>query len=238
MSDINNCEYSRAQKVWEELNIKTLGEYHDLYLKTDVLLLYNMFETFRNTCLQHYQHDPAHFYTSPGLAWQAFLKKTDLRLELLTNSDMLLMFEHGIRGGITQAVKRYVKANNKYMGDKFNPIAIISVSQYLDVNKLYGWGMSQPLPAGGFRWVDVNPNDIKELVKRKSKGYLLEVDGKYYKELHDLQNDLPFMCEKMKINGVEKLVPNLNDKKNYVIHIEALNQALKHGSPRKGSSAN
>ena len=82
MSGINNCEYARAQKVWKEFNIKNLGEYHDLYLKTDVLLLCNVFESFRNTCLQHYQLDPAHFYTSPGLAWQACLKKTGVRLEL------------------------------------------------------------------------------------------------------------------------------------------------------------
>ena len=84
-------------------------------------------------------------------------------------------------------------------------------------------------PTGGFRWVDVNPNDITELVKRKNKGYLLEVNVKYPKELHNLHNDLPFMCEKMEINGVKKLVPNLYDKNSYVIHIEALNQALKHG---------
>ena len=91
------------------------------------------------------------------------------------------------------------------------------------MNNLYGWAMSQLLPTGGFKWVD----DISKL--SKCKGYLLEVDGKYPKELHDLHNDLPFMCEKMEINHVEKLIPNLYDKKNYIIHIEALNQALRHG---------
>ena len=105
MSGINNCEYARAQKVWEEFTNKNLGEYHDHYLKTNVLLLCNVLEAFSNTCLQHYQLDPAHFYTSPGLAWQACLKKTGVRSELLTNPDMLLMFECKIRGGITQAVK-------------------------------------------------------------------------------------------------------------------------------------
>ena len=91
------------------------------------------------------------------------------------------------------------------------------------------WGMSQLLPTGGFRWVNVNPNDISRLTKCQDKGYLLEVDVKYPKELHDLHIDLPFMCEKMKINKVEKLVPNLYDKRNYVIHIRVLDQALKHG---------
>ena len=173
-----------------------------------------MFEAFRDTCLEYYQLDLAHFYMSPGLAWQVCLKKTGIKLELLTDPNMLLMFECRIRGGITQAVHQYAKANNKY-----------SFLQYLDANNLYGWAMSQPLLTRGFRWVDVS--DISKL--SKGKGYLLEVDVKYPKELHSLHNNLPFMCEKMKINGVEKLIPNLRDKKNYIIHIEALNQALKHG---------
>ena len=139
------------------------------------------------------------------------------------------MFERGIRGGITQAVRKYASANNKYMGDKFNPKEDTTYLQYLDANNLYGWGMSQPLPAGGFKWTDVNPNEISELATRTDKGYLLEVDVSYLKELHNPHNDLPFMCERTEINGVEKLVPNLRDKKNYVIHIQALNQALQHG---------
>ena len=89
--------------------------------------------------------------------------------------------------------------------------------------------MSQPLPAGGFKWIKVKPEDISKLINLKNKGYLLKVDVKYPKELHDFHNDLPFMCEKLKINGVEKLVPNLFDKKKYVIHIRALDQALQHG---------
>ena len=151
-----------------------------------------------------------------------------VELELITDFDMLLMFERGIRGGITQAVHRYAKAHSKYMGNKFNHEEPSIFIQYIDVNNLYGWAMSQKLSTGGFRWVHVGPDDINELAKHKDKGYLLEVDVKYPKELHDLHNDLPFMCEKMEINGVEKLVPNLNDKQNYVIHIEALNQVIKH----------
>ena len=229
MSSISEEDYQHAQRVWKEFGIRDLGDYHDLYLRTDVVLLANMFEAFRDTCLKHYKLDPAHFYTSPGLAWRACLKCTGIKLELLTDPDMLLMFERGIRGGITQAVHKYASANNKYMGDKFNPNEDTTYLQYLDANNLYGWAMSQPFPTGGFKWVDVNPNKISELAARTDKGYLLEVDVSYPKELHNPHNDLPFMFERMEINGAEKLVPSLRDKKNYVIHIQALNQALQHG---------
>ena len=189
----------------------------------------NIFEAFRDVCLENYDLDPAHFYTAPGLAWKVCLKKTRIRLELLLDPDMLLMFERGIRGGITQSVHRWAKANNPYMGSKFNPDEKTNHLQYLDANNLYGWAMSQPLPTGKFKWVEVKPNEIRKLVKRKDKGYLLEVNVKYPKELHDSHNDLPFMCERMKINRVEKLIPNLFDRRKYVIHIRALDQALKHG---------
>ena len=139
------------------------------------------------------------------------------------------MFEWGIRGGITQAVCKYASANNKYMGDKLDPKSECSYLQYLDANNLYGWAMSQPLPAGGFKWADVNPNEISELATRTDKGYILEIDLSYPKDLHNSHNDLSFMCESMEINGVEKLVPNLRDKKSYVIYIQALAQALQHG---------
>ena len=140
---------------------------------------------------------------------------------------MLLMFKKGIRGGITQAVHRYAKANNKYMGD---PKEKNSFLQYLDANNLYAWATSQLLPTGGFKWVnDLSGFTPGRLAKHGSKGYLLEVDFKYPKELHDLHDDLPFMWEKLKINKVEKLVPNLYDKQKYVIHIRALDQALKDG---------
>ena len=228
MSLISENDYQYAQRVWKEFGIHNLGDYHDLYLRTDVVLLANVFEAFRDTCLKHYKLDPAHFYKSPGLAWRACLKCTGIRLELLTDPDMLLMFERGIRGRITQAVHKYAAANNPYMGDKFNPNEDTTYLQYLDTNNLYGWAMSQPLPTGGFKWVDVNPNEISELATRTDKGYILEVDVTYPKDLHDSHNDLPFMCERMEINGVEKLVPNLRDKKSYVIHIQALNQALQH----------
>ena len=229
MSSISEEDYQHTQRVWEEFGIHNLGDYHDLYLRTDVVLLPNVYEAFRATCLRHYKPDPAHFCTSPGLAWKACLKRTGIKLELLIDPDMLLMFERGIRGGITQAVRKYTAANNPYMGDKFDPNEDTTYLRYQDANNLHGWAMSQPLPTEGVKWVDVNPNKISELATRTDKGYILEADVSYLKDLHNSQNDCPFMCERMEINGVEKLVPNLRDKKSYVIHIQALNQALQHG---------
>ena len=177
--------------------------------------------------MKHYGLDPANFYTSPGLAWKACLKKTGIKLELLQDPDMLLMFEAGIRGGITQAVHRYAAEKNKYM-DNYNPSNPSSYIQYLNVNNLYGWAMSQPLPTGGFKWVNVNPNRIHELVNG-DKGYLLVVDVRYPTEIYDSHDELPFLSERMEINGVTKLVPNLRNKNKYVIHVRALAQALEHG---------
>ena len=157
---------------------KTLSCDHDNYLRTDVLLLADVFETFQDTCLSHYKLDPAHFYNAPGLAWQALLKTAteccehekkregcelcldEFRLELLTDIDMLLIVGKGIRGGITEAVKRYDKANNKYMKDLYNPNEESIYLQYLDANNLYGWAMVQKLPTHGFLWKeaeDVTP---------------------------------------------------------------------------------
>ena len=117
------------------------------------------------------------------------------------------MFQRGIRGGITQAVRKYASANNKYMGDKFHPNEDTTYLYYLDVNNLYGWSMSQPLSTGGFKWVDLNVNEISELATLTDKGYVLEVDVSYPKDLHDSHNDLPFMYERMEINGVESWYP-------------------------------
>ena len=233
MKGISDRDYERAEQVWYTMREKTLGGYHDVYLRTDVLLLADVFETFRETCLEHYKLDPAHFYTAPGLTWQAALKYTGQTLELLTDVDMLLMFERGIRGGISQTVHRYAKANNKYMGDLYASEEESSFLQYLDANNLYGWAMVQKLPTGKFKWMgdleQFTAEKIAELVKKDKRGYILEVDVDYPKELHKLHNELPFLPERMKISKVEKLVPNLKNKRKYVIHIRALDQVLKHG---------
>ena len=150
LEHIVDLDYAHAQKVWDVFEIKNLGEYHDLYVQSDTLLLADIFENFRNMCLNIYELDPVYFVSAPGLAWQACLKKTKVELELLTDYDMLLMIEKGIRGGICQAVHRYAKANNKYMKNYDKSIES-SYIEYLDANNFYGWAMSQTLPVEGFK---------------------------------------------------------------------------------------
>ena len=195
-----------------------------------------MFENFRDMCLKQYELDPAHFLSSPGLAWQACLKKTNLELELLTDYDMLLMVEEGIRGGIYHSIHRYAKANNKYMKN-YNNNEESSFIQYLDANNLYGWAMSKKLPVNGFKWTDtsetsakhvINEEFIKNYNENNDKGYIFEVDVKYPKRLHELHSDLPFLSERMEVNKCKKLVCNLFNKKKYVAHINNLKQALNH----------
>ena len=142
---ISDGDYGHAQKVWETFGCRSLGDYHDLYLRTDVLLLTDVFETFRKTCLQQYGLDPAHYYTSPGLSWDALLKKTGVELELLTDYDQHLFTEKGMWGGISMVSKRYAKANNP-MVEGYDSSKPKSHILYLDANNLYGWAMSQPLP--------------------------------------------------------------------------------------------
>ena len=117
LKDITDKDYTHAQKVFEQLKLKSLGDYHDLYVQSDTRLLADVFENFRNKFIEIYELDPARFLSASGLAWQACLKKTGVELELLIDIDMLLMIEKGIGGGICHAIYRYAKANNKYMKD-------------------------------------------------------------------------------------------------------------------------
>ena len=129
---------------------KNISDYHDLYVQTDTLLLADVFENLADVCLEIYELDPSYFYSAPGLAWKACLKKTKVKLELLTDTDMLLMIEKGIRGGMCQSTYRYAKANNKYMKN-YDKNQESSYLEYLDANNLYGWAMSIKLPVNGFK---------------------------------------------------------------------------------------
>ena len=145
---------------------------------------------------------------------------------------MLLMVEKGIRGWITQATKRYAKAKNKYMKDLYNPDEESVYLEYMDTNNLYGWAIINNLPTHRFlqkKAEDFTPEKIDELVKKERRGYLLEVHVKHPKELHENHNELPFLAKRMKIGRAKKLVPNLKNKKRYVVHIKALDEALNHG---------
>ena len=217
MENIEDIDYRHGNNVFKRFKLKNLGEYHDLYVQSDTLLLADVFENFRNTCLKVYELDPAHFLSLPGLAWVVCLKKTNVKLELLTDYDMLLMVEEGIRGGICHSIQRYPKANNKYMKN-YDESKESSYIQYLDANNLNGWKMSKKLPVNGFKWLEDTPELNEEFIKNydenNDKGYILKVDVKYPRKLHDIHSDLPFLPKRMKIDKCKKLVRNLLNKKN------------------------
>ena len=202
LEDITNADYAHAQKVWNVFEIKNRSEYHDLHVQCDTLLLADVFENFRDKCIEIYELDPAHFLSAPGLAWQACLKKTGVKLELLTDYDILLMVEKSIRGGICQVIYRCAKAYNKYMSNH-DKRKIISYLMYLDANNLYGWEMSLKLPVNGFKWVrdlsKFNESFIKNYNENSDRGYFLEVDVEYPKNLFNSHKDFTFLPERKKL---------------------------------------
>ena len=242
---ISDEDYSHAQKVWNTFQLQTMGEYHNLYLKSDILLLADVFENFRKTCLQYYKLDPCHYFTSPGLSWDAMLKMTNIQLELMTDIDMFQFIEKGMRGGISYIANRYGKANNRYMKE-YDQKAPSKYIMYLDANNLYGWAMSQYLPTGGFKWLtekQINNINLAKYHENSGKGSILEVDLEYPKELHDLHNDYPLAAERVRVNSinmlseyckkiakkynistglVHKLIPTLSNKEKYVLHYRNL----------------
>ena len=252
-SSISDEDYQHAQNVWKTFNMKNMGDYHDVYLKADVLLLADVFENFRKTCLEYYKLDPAHYFTAPGLSWDAMLKMTNVKLDLISDVDMHQFVEKGMRGGVSYIANRYGKANNRYMTE-YDEEAPSKYIMYLDANNLYGWAMSQYLPTGGFRWVtNVESINLNDYTDDSDKGLILEVDLEYPDELHDLHNDYPLAPEKVKVTqdmlspycqriadefnirtgAVEKLVPNLGDKEKYVLHYRNLQLYLDLGMKLK-----
>ena len=204
--------------------MKYLKDYHNSYNQVDVLLLADVFENFRNICIKNYKLDPAHYYMAPGLAWDAALKATRVKLELLSDIDMLLMVEKGIRGGVSMISNRYGKANNKYMGNRFDDKKPSKYVTYLDANNLYGWAMSKPLPTHGFEWME-----LSELETWANHSCILEVDLEYPKSPHDLHSDYLLAPERVEVNKIDKLIPNLRNKEKYIVHYENLKQYLSLG---------
>ena len=237
---ITDDEYINAKEVWDTFYVKTMGDYHDLYLVSDVLLLTDVFENFRKTCMQYYKLDPCHYFTSPGPSWDAMLKMTNIKLELMTDIDMFQFIEKGMHGGVSYIANRYGNANNKYMKE-YDEKAPSKYIMYLDANNLYGRAMSQYLPTGNFKWMtdkEISKIDLGKYKADGKKRLILEVDLEYPQELHDIHNDYPITHEKVKVSNnmpsayckkiaekynisiglVSKLIPTLRDKKEHVLH--------------------
>lgn len=230
---ISSDDYKHAELIWSQFKINNLGEYTDLYLKTDVMLLTDIFQNFRKTCKLYYQLDPAFYVTAPSLSFDAMLLKTGVKLELIDNLEIIRMIQNGIRGGICMCSHRHAKANHKYMSD-YDPSQQDSFIVYLDCNNLYGYSMCQSLPESNFRFLDqgeASELDVSSVDDNAEYGYILEVDLFYPDYLHTEHNDLPFCSEKCIPPGgkTEKLVPNLYNKYKYVIHYVHLKKCLEHG---------
>ncbi|XP_050066244.1 uncharacterized protein LOC126555359 [Aphis gossypii] len=230
--DISDEDYAHAHKVWKKFNIKTLGEYSDLYLATDVCLLSDVFENFRDLCLQTLKLDASHFMTAPGFAFDCMLKHTNVKLERLKQYDIQIFLENGLRGGICHSVKRHVKANipniQNINYDSNKPVTWLA---YLDCVNLYGKSMLSALPHKNFEWFNDLTIDITQIEDDAEYGYILEVDVIYPKQLHDNHNDFPFLPEnKCPPNSkVKKLLTTLESKFNYVVHYRNLKQAIVNG---------
>jgi hypothetical protein len=253
--DLNKVEcsakdYEHALKVWKVFGCETFKDYHDLYLRSDVNLLADVFEGFRTMGMNYYGLDPAWYITLPQYANDCLYKFTGHEQELFTDIDMYLWIEQSIRGGISVISHRHAQANNEYMKN-FNPDAPLSWLVYADTNNLYGNAMSQKLPYRDFKWRPdlITPNIVRmiEEYNNGNKGYVLEVDLLYPKELHDLHNDYPLAPEHMEVDKCsitshsmlqksnvkpikcDKLVGTLYDKKHYVVHIRNLQYYMAHG---------
>ena len=230
-------DYLTCEKKWDVFGMKNMGDYHDHYLKRDVLLLVYVFGKFIDTCMKFYGLDPCHYFSSPGLSWDAMLKMTEIELKKISDIDKYLFIEKGLRGGISYIAKRCAKSNNKYMKvyDSKEPSKFIT---YLEMNNLYGWGMSGYLPHGGFKWLKTDDGFDVTLIGKKSQiDYILDVDLEYPDELHELHNNYPIAPEKLavsydmlsnyckkiadeyeiKVGGIKSFITSLGNKTNYVV---------------------
>ena len=173
-----------------------MGDYHDDYLKKDVLLLADVFGNFLDTCLKFYRFDPCHYFSSPGLSWDAMLKMTGIKLEKISDIDMYLFIKKGLRGGISYTAKKYAKAKSKYMKE-YDPKKPSKYILYLNMNNLYDWAMNGYLLYDGFKWLkNVDGFDVNSISEKSSIGYILDVDLEYPDELHVLHNDYPLAPKK------------------------------------------
>ena len=181
-----------------------MGEYHDVYLQLEVVLLADFFEKFRRTCLDYYKLDPLHYYTTPGLAWDAALGMSRVDLELITDENIYNMVENSIRGGISMISTRHATASNPTLPKTYNSKLPRQDLIYSDANNLYGHAMSQYLPTGDFRILDgeeAEDLDSETLGDEADDGYIYEVDLHYPTKLHEQHDDYPLAPESIIINS-------------------------------------
>ena len=251
---ISNEDWNHVNAIWTEFNLQNLGELHDLYVESDVLLLGDVFEKYRTLTYKTYGLDPIHFYSLPGLSFEACLKATGVKLELIKDPEIHMMIERGIRGGVSTITHRHAQANHEGLSS-FNKETERSHLLLVDANNLYGWAMSEKQPIRGFRFM----KDIKHITSEwirsyddsSDVGYFLEVDIEIPDHLHDSTSEYPLCPEKIEVNetmisGIsksmraargdssnfssEKLAPNLYPKKNYVVHVRNLKFYLEKGA--------
>ena len=238
-ASLSDADYEHAKNVWTTFECRKMQDYHDLYLLSDVLLLADIFEKFRCDSQALYGLEPVHYYSLPGLSWDAMMKHSGVELELIRDIDMYEMVEKGIRGGISMISRRYAKANDPRMGDAYDPSQPTTTLLYMDANSLYPGAMCEKLPVDQFEW-EPQPElfDVTQVPDDGEIGYICEVDGYFPDTVHDALSDYPPAPEKMRVTpdmlsafqqehfpsskGTEKLVPNLLAKEKYVVHHETL----------------
>ena len=205
-SKVTRAEYAHANQVFRHFGMKSLQDYHNLYLLQDILLLDDILLSFRKVCMSTYGLDPLHYYTAPGLTWDAGLKYTRVTLDLLTEQDKFMFVEDGIRGGISMISHRHAKANHPDLPcyDESQPLRHLL---NLDANNLYGWAMMQHLPVSDFAWMLQEDVDtitlawILSIAPDAKRGYIFEVDIHTPKREHSHLSDYPLAPEKKSIDG-------------------------------------
>ena len=215
MKHITDEDYDFAHKIWDTFKLQNLGGLHDLYMESDVVLLADIFENFRDFSLHKYELDPAHFCTAPSLSWSAALKYTKVKLDLIIDPDMNIFVDRGLIGGISMIGNHFARANNPELGDLYDKNKQNSYIMLLDCNNQYGWAMSQYLPTGGFEWVNDIGNmqnvsssetsdmdwseKIMELADEANVGYMFEIDLEYPQTIHDYHDTYPLAPEHLTI---------------------------------------
>ena len=246
-------DYAHAQTVWREFGCRDMKDYTELYLKTDVLILADVFEAFRVVGLTNFGLDPAHYVSAPQFSWDAMLKKTKAKPQLISDPAMYTMISSGIRGGICMISQRRSQANHKRMGTLYNGDIPKKSIVYFDANNLYGYAMSQSLPFSGFRWMDKEEwpkaEEWLKLPTGDPIGYFVECDLRYPQSIHELHNEYPLAPERVQIETkmlsetqlqirlhynishghTTKLIPHLGDRNHYVLHSSALRFYMEHG---------